>query len=84
MQRLDPARPTVPEVLPLVRALYALPFHGVGGHLHIVLDDGNIEDGSVRFCLDAARGANCAPCAELAEKLLEMSKTQRLRVCAAR
>jgi len=30
--------------------------NGAGGSLHIVLDDGNLEDDSVRFCLRWAEG----------------------------
>jgi hypothetical protein len=36
--------PTVPEVLPLVRAYYRKPENIVGGSLHLVLDDANVED----------------------------------------
>lgn len=52
----------------------------VGGHLHIVLDDGNIEDGHVQFCLDEARRDACETCIRLAELLLEMSLTQRAKL----
>lgn len=45
--------PTVAEVLPLVNAYYAKPGNSVGGNLHIVLDDCNVEDGHVEFCLRA-------------------------------
>jgi hypothetical protein len=35
-------RPTVPQVLPFVRAYYN--DYNVGGSLHIALEDGNLED----------------------------------------
>ncbi len=37
--------------LALVRAVYEAPQGGSGGNLHIVLDDWNIEDDSIYFCL---------------------------------
>lgn len=76
-------KPTVPEVLPLVRDLYrglapcTRDAGRVGGHLHIVLDDGNTEDNHVQFCLDSATKDNCTTCIKLAELMLKMSKTQR-------
>ena len=44
-------RPTVPEVVELARRCYAKPGNGVGGTLHAILDDGNIED----LCLTQSR-----------------------------
>lgn len=77
-------RPTVPEVLPLVRAYYAMPGNGVGGNLHIVLDDANVDDGSVHFCINAAREAGDTEGVKLGEVLLAMSKTQRRKLHTAR
>lgn len=51
VRRFSPAKPTVPEVLPAVRALYARKGGSVGCCLHIVLDDPNYDDDCVRFCL---------------------------------
>lgn len=76
-------KPTVPDVLPLVRAYYAKPENGVGGNLHIVLDDGNVEDSHVRFCLDRAHEAGDADGIALAGLLLRMSRTQRLKLANA-
>ncbi len=79
-------KPTVPEVAPLVRALYrgddecSRGSGNVGGHLHIVLDDGNIETGHVSFCLDRALEDDCETCARLARVLLQMSRTQRSKL----
>ena len=75
-------KPTVPEVRPLVRELYGR--HSAGCCLHVVLDDGNVQDDSVRFCIEWARGRGCAECERLGEVLLQMSKTQRLKLGAAR
>ncbi len=73
-------KPTVPEVLPLAVRIYNLPRGGVGCCLHIVLDDNNVDDGSVRFCINQAKERGHADCLELGEKLLLMSKTQRLKL----
>jgi hypothetical protein len=72
------AKPTVPEVAPLVRALYEV--HPAGCCLHIVLDDGNVQDSNVQFCLDLAVERGHASCAALAVLLGGMSKTQRTKL----
>jgi hypothetical protein len=70
-----PDKPTQPEVRPLIAVLYR--YHRAGGALHIVLDDGNIGDDSVRFCIDGAREDGDRFGELLASVLLKMSKTQR-------
>lgn len=49
-------RPNVAEVMPLVNAFYAFDGNACGGSLHIVLDDENIEDGHVDYCIAYAQG----------------------------
>ena len=73
-------KPTVTEVLPLVRAYQAKDGNGVGGSLHIVLDDGNTEDGDVEWCMNYAKEIGDADGVKLAEAILRMSKTQRERL----
>jgi hypothetical protein len=73
-------KPTVPEVLPLVQALYATEHGQMGGHLHIVLDDQNVDTDHVEYCLKAARFDQCKQCEELAELLMRMSPTQRKKL----
>jgi len=75
-------KPTIHEVWPLVRELYSR--HGAGCCLHIVLDDGNVMDDDVRFCIEWADKEGCKPCAELGQLLLRMSRTQRKKLCAMR
>lgn len=75
-------KPTLPEVLPLVEALYAR--NSVGCCLHIVLDDGNVEGGSVEFCIDQAMERGHKECEELARMLTLMSKTQRRKLANTR
>lgn len=71
-------KPTVPEVLPLVKALYERSC--VGCCLHILLDDGNVKDHHAQFCLEWARKEGHADCIELAEKIVQMTQTQRLKL----
>ncbi len=80
-------KPTVPEVLPLVDAYYGFDGCGVGGSLHIVLDDGNLEDEQVQFCIEnAIAGHWCTDdkpdeAGELLGRLLLlMSMTQRRKI----
>lgn len=70
-------RPTVPEALALVRELYSTDDGVVGCCLHIVLDDGNLGDDSIRYCMTHAEHGSCA---HLAAMLLKMSPTQRRKV----
>lgn len=73
-------KPAIPDVLPRFAAYRSR--HGAWGALHVVLDDGNVSDDSVRYCLDAARDAGDCEGAALAQILLMMSKTQRLKLGA--
>lgn len=74
------AKPTVPDVAPLVQAYREAPGNGAGGSLHIVLDDQNIDDASVRFCRKWALERGDADGEALARVLLLCSKTQRLKL----
>jgi hypothetical protein len=49
----------------------------VGCCVHIVLDDGNVDDDSVAFCVGYARENEHPECVAMAETLLRMSRTQR-------
>lgn len=75
------ARFTIPQVLPIVHGYRDYKWqNGVGGALHIVLDDGNIDDSSVRFCMGWAARENDLLGAYLSMILLQMSKTQRSKL----
>jgi hypothetical protein len=76
------SKPTVPEVLPLVRAYCAKPGNWNGGSLHIVLADDNVSDSDVQHCIEWARERGDDDGAALGEILLRMSKTQRLRLAS--
>ena len=73
-------KPTVPEVLPLVRAYYAKPNNICGGSLHVVLDDGNVGDSTVEFCEKCAAENGDEDGVALARILRRMSKTQRKKL----
>ena len=71
---------TIPEILPLIQAYYQKPGNCNGGSLHIVLEDCNLKDSDVQFCIDYAKEKGDADGMALAEKLLLMSKTQRKKL----
>ena len=73
-------KPTINEVIPLVNKYYSMPENGCGGSLHNVLDDGNISDRDILFCLDEAKKNSDKEGIELANLLLKMSKIQRRKV----
>jgi hypothetical protein len=84
-------RPTVPEVAALLRDYYRLPGRGVGGAVHIVVDDGNCDQRSADFCAEHAerwaREWSDAPeyvdlDVKIARMLAEMTGTQRRRLAA--
>ncbi len=50
------------------------------GSLHIVLADGNVGDDSVLFCKEFALEQGDTEGVELADVLLQMSKTQRRKL----
>ncbi len=80
-------RPKTQDMLALARAFYGMPGHSVGGALHIVLDDGNLEEHHIRWCLEQAKAGGChcglARCSYaivLADLLLKMTGTQRRKL----
>lgn len=69
-------KPTIPEVVPLIRAYYAKPGNGMGGAFHCVLEDGNctlemLPQPEELLAKDDEDGAR------LATLLRKMTKTQR-------
>jgi hypothetical protein len=74
-------KPTVPEVLPLVDAVYAR--HCAGCCFHVVLDDWNIEKHFIDSACDWAMERGHEDCMALAEKMRHMTPTQ-VRKLAAR
>jgi hypothetical protein len=73
-------REPIPEqVAPLIAWYYTLPGCVVGGSLHIVLDDFNVEDTHVRWCSGYASGQGDTCGSELAGLLERMSEADRQR-----
>lgn len=69
---------SIPDFLARFRAYHAS--HPTWGALHIVLDDGNMSNADVQFCIEYAVQQGDAECAALARVLLSMSKTQRKKL----
>lgn len=70
---------TATEVAEIAKAFYKLPGNEVGGNLHIVLDDSNILDGHIQYCINAAKQDRDFPAWVLGQILLKCSKSQRCR-----
>lgn len=73
-------KPTIPEVLPLINHYVREDGNSTGGSFHILLEDGNVSDHNVNFCLNEARSREERLGTIIGEKLLLMSKTQRLKI----
>jgi len=50
------------------------------GSLHVILEDGNLHDSDVKWCLELAASLNDAEGEALAYELLKMSVTQRRKL----
>jgi len=59
----------------LVHAIYECPGGGCGCCLHIVLDDTNLEDSHIQWCLD--NSIKHGICREVAEMLLSIPVEDR-------
>ena len=66
----------------IFRMYHEMPENGAWGNLHIVLDDGNIRDDDINFCISKAIEEKDYLGAALGYLLLSMTKTQRLKVRA--
>lgn len=77
------AKPTIPDVRDRFAAYRSKPGNTVWGSLHVVLEDGNVKDDNVLFCIEWAEERGDTEGAELARVLLTMSKTQRLKLGAS-
>ena len=53
---------------------------GIWGSLHIVLEDANIKDHFVKYCIEFAEEQNDSEGLFLANELMKMSQRQRLRI----
>lgn len=74
------------EICKLVEILYEDIGEGAGGMLHIVLDDGNIDDDDILWCIEYCNREENADrhdkdiCLEIARRMLKLSREERLLV----
>lgn len=69
-----------PEIVARFAAYYLSPGNGAWGSLHVILDDDNVGQRSAEFCRDWARKDGDTEGAELAELLMQMTKSQQGRL----
>ena len=60
-----------------IRDYYEKDGNAAGGNLHIVLDDGNLDDGSILFCINNCIERNDVDGLRLCKILFACSMTQR-------
>lgn len=77
---MQPDKLTVSEVMPFVWRYRDNGNRG-GGSLHIVLEDGNIKDRDIEFCIKQASTSGDFKGYEIGKMLLDMSATQRRKIC---
>ena len=65
------------DILQRAREYYAKEGNICGGALHIVLDDGNIEDENVRFCREIAGELQDSDAVDLCNALLTITEDMR-------
>lgn len=70
--------PNIRTLQPLAQLIYNR--HSGGCCLHIVLDDGNVDNDHVEFCLKEASVNEHQDCFALAVLLRECSRTQRIKL----
>lgn len=79
-------KPTIKLMQEIVQAFYSLPGNSCGGGLHIVVDDYNVEDDNILWCISDERNVG-----EYAEKytqdvkwlgslLLQYTEEERMQI----
>ena len=63
-----------------IKGYYEKDGNSVGGNLHIALDDGNLEDESLSFCLNQALKENDLDGVKLCALMLNLSVLDRVEV----
>jgi hypothetical protein len=64
-------------VIHLAREYYRQPGNLAGGSLHIVLDDGNLDDSDILFCIEYAKKEKDELGVQLGEHLLSLNEDER-------
>jgi hypothetical protein len=67
----------------LIERIYAHPEGASGGPFHILIDDGNVTDGNLEFCITRAKKGDypadlAALCLRLGDELTPMTEAQRM------
>lgn len=75
------AKPTIPEVLPLIKQWYSKEGNSCGGIFHVILSDGNYQQTWADEALEHAKQIGDPDAIQLASLLAIMSGTQRLKLC---
>ena len=70
----------VPDVFERFRTYHSKPENSAWGSLHIVLDDFNLSNADVDFCIGSAKDKGDNEGEALAVILRNMSKTQRGKI----
>lgn len=73
---------SVRELAVLCKEYYKHPDNGAWGSLHIALDDSNLSDSSIVFCLVTAVKRNDELGQFIAKNMLEFTETQRRKLRA--
>lgn len=70
----------IEQIIEAAREYYSVPGNEVGGNLHIVLDDGNINNRHIEWCINEASKQGDEKGVALGKMLLDCSITQRKKV----
>ena len=71
---------TVKHLIDLIREYYKIDGNSVGGNLHTVIDDGNLKDKNIDFCIKCCTQSNDIKGLEICNIFKSLSKTQRKKV----
>ena len=75
-----PVTPAMHACADLIEEWYRLEGNNVGGQLHIVVDDDNVETGHIVWCLIDSQGEHRDELYMLATALLDLSTPERFAV----
>lgn len=79
--RLRATKPTpLADIDAAIAEFYSLPDNGAGGNLHSVLDDNNLEDESIDWCIEHARREGDRRAVALGRLLRSMPLAARVRL----
>ena len=70
-----------PALVARIAAFHDQPGNGAGGRLHIVLDDGNLADEHISFCVEEAGKAGDTEAVAIGGALLALGPVERWWAC---